>query len=107
LDEQDLTLEFIKAGETVDNEKWKTWKKLHNVLSASWNVLLCQNPAPYFVKSLKNKGKLKRAYEFQEKFLEVLYLFRNFLRLKICFGMVGDSAKFRNLYGDSIEFGRN
>jgi hypothetical protein len=47
-----------------------------------WNVLLCQILAPYFAKRLTNEGKLKGACEFQEKFLGVLHLLRNFLRLK-------------------------
>jgi hypothetical protein len=83
LDELDGSLEFITAEGTVDNEKWRTWKQLHNVSTASWNVLLSQIPATYFAKRLTNEGKLKRAYEFQEKFPEVLHFLRNFLRLKI------------------------
>jgi hypothetical protein len=35
LDELDRILEFIKADEMVDNDKWRTWKELHNVLTAS------------------------------------------------------------------------
>jgi hypothetical protein len=40
LDELDGSLEFITTEGTVDNEKWRTWKQLHNVSTASWNVLL-------------------------------------------------------------------
>jgi hypothetical protein len=98
LDELDYTLEFIKVDGKgrwmVDNDKWRTWKELHDVLTTLWNVLLYQIPVPYFAKRLTNEGKLKLAYEFQKKFLEVLYLFRNYLRLKKCFRMVGGSAKF-------------
>jgi hypothetical protein len=83
LDELDGSLEFITVEGTMDNEKWRTWKQLHNVSIASWNVLLSQIPATYFAKHLTNEGKLKRACEFQEKFPEVLYFLRNFLRLKI------------------------
>ena len=40
LDELDSSLEFIIVEGTINNEKWKTWKLLHNVSTASWNVLL-------------------------------------------------------------------
>jgi hypothetical protein len=69
--------------------------------------LLCQNRALYFAKLFTNKGKLKLACEFQEKFLEMLHLFRNFLRLKKNFRMARGSAKFRILHGDSMKFGGN
>jgi hypothetical protein len=98
-------LEFIIAEGTMDNEKWRTWKQLHNVSTASWNVLLSQILATYFVKRLTNEGKLKRAYEFQEKFPEVLYFLRNFFRLKIRFWISRGSAKFRVLNSESMEFG--
>jgi hypothetical protein len=107
LDGLDRTLNFIKADGMVDNEKWKTWKDLHNMLTTSWNVLFCQILAPYFAKHLTNKRKLKCACEFKEKFPEVLHLLRNFLRPKKFFRVVGGSAKFKILHGDSIEFGRN
>jgi hypothetical protein len=105
LDELDGSLEFITAEGTVDNEKWRTWKQLHNVSTASWNVLLSQIPATYFAKRLTNEGKLKRACEFQEKFPEVLHFLRIFLRLKIRFRISGGSAKFQVLNSESIEFG--
>jgi hypothetical protein len=106
LDDLDGSLEFIIAKGTVDNEKWRTWKQLHNVSIASWNVLLSQIPATYFAKHLTNEGKHKRACEFQEKFPEVLHFLRNFLRLKMRFRIAGGSAKFRvlNCFG-SMEFG--
>jgi hypothetical protein len=85
LDALDGLLEFIKADSTMDNEKWRTWKEAHEVSIATWNVLLCQILAPYFAKRLTSEGKLKHACEFQEKFLEVLHLLRNFLRLKYSF----------------------
>jgi hypothetical protein len=105
LDELDGSLEFITAEGTVDNKKWRTWKQLHNVSTASWNVLLSHIPATYFAKCLTNEGKLKRACEFQEKFLEVLHILRNFLRLKIRFWVSGGSAKFQVLNSESMEFG--
>jgi hypothetical protein len=105
LDELDGSLEFITAEGTVDSEKWRTWKQLHNVSTASWNVLLFQIPATYFAKCLTNEGKLKRACEFQEMFPEVLYFLRNFLRLKIRFRVSRGSAKFRVLNSESMEFG--
>jgi hypothetical protein len=64
LDELDGSLEFITAEGTVDNEKWRTWKQLHNVSTASWNVLLSQIPATYFAKRLTNERKLQCACEF-------------------------------------------
>jgi uncharacterized membrane protein len=76
----------------VNNEKWRSWKELYNMSTAMWNVLLHQIPASYFAKRLMNVGKLKRAYEFQEKFLEVLHLIGNFLRLKNNFEVVGGST---------------
>jgi hypothetical protein len=81
LDDLDQMLKFIKVDGTMDNEKWRSWKEAHNVSTASWNVLLCQIPVPYFAKRLTNKAKLKRACEFEEKFPEVLHLLKNFLRL--------------------------
>ena len=83
LDELDSSLEFITIEGTMDNEKWKTWKQLHNISTTFWNVLFFQIPAIYFAKCLTNEGKLKCASEFQEKFPKVLYFLRNFLRLKI------------------------
>ena len=62
-------------------------------------------PATYFAKRLTNEGKLKHAYEFQKKFLEVLHFLRNFLRLKIRFRVSRGLAKFRILKSESIEFG--
>jgi hypothetical protein len=94
LDELDYSLEFITADGTVDNEKWRTWKQLHNVSTAAWNVLLFQIPATYFAKRLTNEGKHKHACEFQDKFLEVLHFLRIFLRLKNRFRVAGGSAKF-------------
>jgi hypothetical protein len=43
LDELDGSLEFITTEGTMDNEKWRTWKQLHNISTASWNVLLFPN----------------------------------------------------------------
>jgi hypothetical protein len=63
--------------------------------------------ALYFAKRLTNKVKQKIAYEFQEKFCEVLHLLRNFLRLKKSFRVARGSVNFRTLNGDSMEFGRN
>ena len=104
LDELDGSLEFITAKGTVDNKKWRTWKQLHNVSTASWNILLSQIPATYFAKRLTNKGKLKRACEFQDKFPEVLHFLRNFLRLKTRFRVSGGSGKFRVLNSETMEF---
>jgi hypothetical protein len=105
LDEFDDSLEFITTEGTVDNEKWKTWKQLHNVSTASWDVQLSQIPATYFAKCLMNEKKHKRACEFQDKFPEVLHFLRNFLRLKIRFWVAGGLAKFRVLNSESMEFG--
>jgi hypothetical protein len=41
LDDLDRMLQFIKADGTVDNEKWKSWRELHNLSIVTWNVLLC------------------------------------------------------------------
>jgi hypothetical protein len=105
LDELDGSLEFIIAEGTVDSEMWRTWKQLHNVSTASWNVLLYHNPATYFAKRLTNERKLKRACEFQEKFPEVLHFLQKILRLKTRFQVSGGSAKFRVLNSESMEFG--
>jgi hypothetical protein len=106
-DALDGTLEFTRADGAVNNEKWKEWKKTHVVSIATWNVLLCVIPEAYFAKRLTNEGKLKRACEFQEKFLEVLHFLQNFLRLKNNFSVSSSSAKFRTLKRDSLEFGRD
>ena len=106
LDDLDCMLNFIKVDGIVDNEKWKTWKDLHNMLTA-WNVLFCQIPTPYFTKHLTNKGKLKCSCEFKEKFPKVLHLLRHFLRPKKIFRVVGGSTKFKILHSDSVEIGRN
>jgi hypothetical protein len=106
-DALDGTLEFTKADGAVNNEKWSEWKKTHVVSIATWSVLLCVIPTTYFVKRLTNKGKLKCACEFHEKFSEVLHFLRNFLRLKNNFSVSGGSAKFRTLKHDFLEFGRD
>jgi hypothetical protein len=77
------------------------------VSTVTWNVLLSLPPAAYFTKRLTNEGKLKRACEFQDKFLYVLAFFRSFLRVKSGFNSRGGSTRFRALKGDSMEFGRN
>ena len=105
LDELDGSLEFIIVEGTVDNEKWRTWKQLYNVSTASSNVFLSQISATYFAKRFANERKLKCAYEFQEKFPEVLHFFRNFLRLKIRFKVSRGSTKFWVLNSESMESG--
>jgi hypothetical protein len=106
-DALDGTLEFTRADGTMNNKKWKEWKKTHAVSVATWSVLLCVIPVAYFAKSLTNKGKLKRACEYEEKFPEVLHFLQNFLRLKNNFSVLGGSAMFRILKRDSLEFGRD
>ena len=64
-DALDGMLEFTRADGAINNEKWKEWKKTHAVLVATWSVLLCVIPGAYFATCLTNKGKLKRASEFQ------------------------------------------
>ena len=60
----DRNLEVVTIERMVDNDKWKAWKRCHNVSSAAWNVFLTIIPAPYFTKQLTNNGKLKRVSEF-------------------------------------------
>ena len=105
-DAWDGTLEFTRADGVVNNEKWREWKKTHAVSVVMWSVLFYVIPAMYFAKRLTNEGKLKCACEFQDKFLEVLHLFWNFLRLKNNFSISSGSTKFRTLKRDLLEFGR-
>jgi hypothetical protein len=107
LNDIDRTLEVVTAEGTVDNEKWRSWKSSHNVSSVVWNALLTIIPALYFAKRLTNEGKLKRALEFQEKFLVVLHVLVNFLRLKKNFRMAGGSGKFRTLNSETMMLGRD
>jgi hypothetical protein len=72
LNKLDWKLKVTKANGLVDNVQWKTWKILHIVSTAMWNVKLVRLPIAYFAKHLTNKRKLKQAYEFQEKICEVL-----------------------------------
>ena len=72
-----------------------------------WSVLLCVILGAYFAKRLMNKGKLKRACEFQEKFPKVLHSLRNFLKMKNNFSISGGSTKFTTLKCDSLGFGRD
>ena len=106
-DALDSTLKFTRVDGTVNNEKWKEWKKTHAISVATWSVLLCIILGAYFVKCLTNEGKLKHAYEFQEKFPEVLHFLWNFLRMKNNFSVLGGSTKFRTLKHDLLEFGRD
>jgi hypothetical protein len=103
LDDLDRTLGLTKADGTMDNGKWRTWNEDHKVSKAMWNVLLCQIPTTYFAKRLMNEAKLKRAFEFQEKFPEVLHILRNFLRLKMNFREAGGSGKFKTLDVESMD----
>jgi hypothetical protein len=107
LNDIDHSLEVVTAEGTVDNDKWRAWKRSHNVSSAAWNVLLTIIPAPYFAKRLTNEGKLKRASEFQEKFPVVLHVLSNFLRLKKNFKVAGGSGKFRTINSETILLGRD
>ena len=101
------TLEFTRVDGAVNNEKWKEWKKTHAVSVVTWSVLLYVIPGVYFAKRLTNKGKLKHACEFQEKFPRVLHFLWNFLRMKNNFSVSGGSTKFKTLMLDSLEFGRD
>jgi hypothetical protein len=107
LNDIDHSFEVVTAEGTVDNEKWRAWKRSHNVSSAAWNVLLTIIPAPYFAKRLTNEGKLKRASEFQEKFPMVLHVLSNFLRLKKNFKVTGGSGKFRTINSETMMLGRD
>ena len=71
----DSMLEFTKVDSSMNNKKWRTWKEIHVVSITVWSVLLCLILAAYFAKCLTNKGKLKRAGEFQKKFPKVLHFF--------------------------------
>ena len=106
-DALDGMLEFTRANGTVNNKKWKEWKKIHVVSVATWSVLLYVIPAVYFAKRLTNEGKLKWACQFQKKFPKVLHFLRNFLRLKNNFSVLGGSAKFRTLKHGLLEFGKD
>ena len=75
-------LKFMAPDGAVDGDVWRQWKRDHRVSSATYNILLHLPRNQYFSKQLTNEGKLKRASEFQEKFLEVLLFLPNFLRLK-------------------------
>ena len=90
-DALDSTLEFTRADGVVNNKKWKEWKKIHIVSVATWSALLCIIPGAYFAKCLTNEKKLKRAYEFQEKFPQMLHFLWNFLRMKNNFSISGGS----------------
>ena len=92
---------------TIDNDKWKAWKCSHNVSSTMWNVFLTIILAPYFAKRLTNKGKLKKASEFQEKFIVVLHVLSNFLRLKKNFKVAGGLGKFRTINFETMILGRD
>ena len=61
----------------------------------------------YFAKRLTNKGKLKRALEFQEKFHVVLHVLSNFLWLKNNLQVVGGSEKFRTINYETMMLGRD
>jgi hypothetical protein len=102
LNDIDHSLKVVMAEGTVDNDKWRAWKRSHNVSSAVWNVLLNIIPAPYFAKRLTNEGKLKRASEFQEKFPVVLHVLSNFLRLKKNFKVAGGLGKFRTINSETM-----
>ena len=75
-------LKFIKSDGSVDGDEWRKWKLDHRVSNATYNILLYLLGNQYFSKRLTNEGKLKRASEFQEKFLDALSFFHNFLRVK-------------------------
>ena len=60
----------------------------------------------YFTKRLTNKGKLKRASEFQEKFPIMLHVLSNFLRLKKNFKVAGGLEKFRTINFETMMLGR-
>ena len=71
------------------------------------NVLLTIIPASYFAKRLTNKGKLKRVSEFQDKFLVVLHVLPNFLRLKKNFKVAGGLEKLKIINSETMMLGRN
>ena len=75
-------LKFIKSDGSMDSEEWRKWKADHRVSSGTYNMMLYLPGNQYFSKRLTNEGKLKRAKEFQEKLLDALTIFHNFLRLK-------------------------
>jgi hypothetical protein len=107
LNDIDHSLEVVTAEGTVDNDKWRAWKRSHNVSPTAWNVLLTIIPASYFAKQLINEGKLKRASEFQQKSPVVLQVFSNFLRLKKNFKVASGSGKFRTINSETMMLGRD
>ena len=76
-------------------------------LFVAWNILFTIIPAPYFTKQFTNKGKLKRASEFQEKFPMVLHVLSNFLRLKKNFKVASSLGKFRTINSEIMMLGRD
>ena len=75
-------LKFMAPDGAVDGDVWRQWKRDHRVSSATYNILLHLPRNQYFAKRMTNKGKLKCASVFQEKFPDMLLFLRNFLRLK-------------------------
>ena len=75
-------LKFTTPNGAVDGDVWRQWKRDRRVSSATYNILLHLPGNQYFAKRLTNKGKLKHASEFQEKFPDVFLFLCNFLRLK-------------------------
>ena len=92
--ELQLDLKFMAPDGVVDGDVWRRWKRDHRVSNATYNILLHLSGNQYFAKRLKNKRKLKRACEFQEKFPKVLLFLHNFLRLK---SNLGPSTEFIRL----------
>ena len=80
--EVQLDLKFMAPIGAVDGDVWRLWKRDHRISSATYNILLHLSGNQYFAKQLTNKGKLKHASKFQERFPNVLLFLCNFLRLK-------------------------
>ena len=101
------SLKVVTAKEMVDNDKWRAWKRSHNVSSVAWNILLTIIPAPYLAKGLTNEGKLKRVSEFQQKFPMVLHVLLNLLRLKKNFKVTSGLGKFKTINSETMMLGRD
>ena len=77
-----LALRFFDSASNAVDKTWQSWKTRHRFTSASWDFLLTHPKADYFKHRLRNNTWLKRTKDLDKQFLEILFMFTKFMKLK-------------------------
>ena len=96
------SLEVVMAKEIVDNEKWRAWKRSHNVSSAAWNVLLT-----IFCKVTHKWREAEEGVGVPREVSCGTACAFEFLEAEEEFKVAGSLGKFRTINSETMMLGRN